>query len=88
MATKVKLIADGAVTSAAIGNNPTLSGTEGVTLPAGTTAERPSSPDTGVFRFNTAGVLKGKTAGVHPAAFHHDLPNLFINWLTDEGDLV
>lgn len=53
MATKVKLIADGAVTSAAIGNNPTLSGTEGVTLPAGTTAERPSSPDTGVFRFNT-----------------------------------
>ena len=42
----------------------------------------------GVFRFNTAGALKGKTAGVHPAAFHHDLPNFFINWLTDEGDLV
>lgn len=42
----------------------------------------------GVFRFNTAGVLKGKTAGLHPAAFHHDLPNFFINWLTDEGDLV
>ena len=43
MATKVKLIAD----------NPSLSGTEGVTLPAGTTAERPSSPASGVFRFNT-----------------------------------
>jgi hypothetical protein len=43
MTTKVKLIAD----------NPSLSGTEGVTLPAGTTAERPSSPDSGVFRFNT-----------------------------------
>ena len=33
-------------------------------------------------------MLYCKTAGVHPAAFHHDLPNLFINWLTDEGDLV
>jgi DNA modification methylase len=44
-------------------------------------------PD-GVFRFNTAGVLKGKTAGLHPAAFHPDLPHFFIEWLTDEGDLV
>ena len=44
-------------------------------------------PD-GVFRFNTAGVLKGETAGKHPAAFHPDLPNFFIEWLTDEGDLV
>lgn len=44
-------------------------------------------PD-GVMRFNTAGVLKGKTAGLHPAAFHPDLPHFFIEWLTDEGDLV
>ena len=44
-------------------------------------------PD-GVFRFNTAGVLKGKTAGLHPAAFHPDLPFLFITWLTDENDVV
>jgi site-specific DNA-methyltransferase (adenine-specific) len=44
-------------------------------------------PD-GVMRFNTAGVLKGKSAGLHPAAFHPDLPHLFIEWLTDEGDLV
>lgn len=43
MTTKVKLIAD----------NVSLSGNEGVTLPAGTTAERPSSPADGVFRFNT-----------------------------------
>ena len=53
MTTKVKLIADGAVTSAAIGNNPTFIGTEGVVLPSGTTAERPGSPADGVFRFNT-----------------------------------
>ena len=43
MTTKVKLITD----------NVSLSGNEGVTLPAGTTAERPSSPADGVFRFNT-----------------------------------
>lgn len=43
MTTKVKLITD----------NVSLSGNEGVTLPAGTTAERPSSPANGVFRFNT-----------------------------------
>lgn len=44
-------------------------------------------PD-GVLRFNTAGVLKGNAAGKHPAAFHPDLPNFFIEWLTDENDLV
>ena len=44
-------------------------------------------PD-GVFRFNTAGVLKGSAAGLHPAAFHPDLPSLFIEWLTDENDIV
>jgi DNA modification methylase len=44
-------------------------------------------PD-GVMRFNTAGVLKGKTAGLHPAPFHPDLPHFFIEWLSDEGDVV
>jgi len=44
-------------------------------------------PD-GVFRFNTAGVLKGKSAGKHPATYHHDLPYFFIKWLTDENDLI
>jgi len=44
-------------------------------------------PD-GVMRFNSASALKGDTAGVHPAAYHPDLPYFFINWLTDENDLV
>ena len=44
-------------------------------------------PD-GVFRFNTSGTLKGNTKGLHPASFHPDLPHFFIEWLTDEGDLV
>lgn len=44
-------------------------------------------PD-GIFRFNTAGVLKGETAGTHPATYHYDLPYLFIEWLTDKGDVV
>ena len=46
-------IADDAVTSAKVANNIALPGTGGVTLPAGTTAERPGSPADGVFRFNT-----------------------------------
>jgi hypothetical protein len=46
-------IADDAVTSDKIAANPTLTGSEGVVLPSGSTAERPSSPADGVFRFNT-----------------------------------
>ena len=46
-------IADDAVTSDKIAANPTLTGSEGVVLPSGSTAERPSSPTDGVFRFNT-----------------------------------
>lgn len=49
MVTKVKLIADGVVTEDNLG----FSGSEGLTLPSGTTAERPGSPASGVFRFNT-----------------------------------
>jgi DNA modification methylase len=41
-----------------------------------------------VMRFNNAGVLKGGTAGKHPAPFHPDLPKFFIKWLTDENDIV
>jgi DNA modification methylase len=40
------------------------------------------------MRFNNAGVLKGGTAGKHPAPFHPDLPEFFIKWLTDENDIV
>ena len=48
-----RVIEDGAVTSAKIVDNPTFSGTESITLPAGTTAQRPSSPANGMIRFNT-----------------------------------
>lgn len=41
-----------------------------------------------VFRFNNAGVLKGETAGKHPAPFHPDLPEFFIKFLTDPDDIV
>lgn len=41
-----------------------------------------------VMRFNNAGVLKGGTAGKHPAPFHPELPEFFIKWLTDENDVV
>jgi len=40
---------------------------------------------TTVFKFQTAGVLRGNK---HPAPFHPELPEFFIKWLTDEGDLV
>lgn len=55
MATKIttRVLADNAVTDAKIPDNLTFSGTGGITLPAGTTAERPGSPADGVFRFNT-----------------------------------
>lgn len=38
-----------------------------------------------VFRFNTGSALRGIK---HPAPFHPDLPEWFIRWLTDEGDIV
>jgi len=37
-----------------IADNPVLPGTEGVTVPIGTTAERPSSPNNGELRYNTS----------------------------------
>ena len=46
-------IADDAISSAKIADNPTFSGTAGIVLPSGSTAERPGSPADGVFRFNT-----------------------------------
>lgn len=53
MTTKVKLIGNDAVGSDQLAANITLTGSEGVVLPSGTTAERPGSPANGVFRFNT-----------------------------------
>lgn len=41
-----------------------------------------------VFRFNTVCAMRKKAANKHPAPFHPDIPKWFINWLTDEGDLV
>lgn len=38
-----------------------------------------------VFRFDTGSALRGLK---HPAPFHPQLPEWFINWLTDEKDIV
>lgn len=38
-----------------------------------------------VFRFDTGSALRGNQ---HPAPFHPQLPEWFIKWLTDEGDVV
>jgi DNA modification methylase len=38
-----------------------------------------------VFRFDTGSALRGLK---HPAPFHPQLPEWFITWLTDEGDVV
>lgn len=43
---------------------------------------------TTVFRFNTAGVLKGGAAGKHPAPFNPELPTWFIKYLTEENNVV
>jgi DNA modification methylase len=40
-----------------------------------------------VFRFPTAGLARDNTIR-HPAPYHRQLPEYFINLLTDEGDLV
>jgi len=65
-----------------------------IVLPDGTTvlSQRGSSkphplgkkPIT-VFRFDTGSALRGLQ---HPAPFHPQLPEWFINWLTDEGDII
>jgi DNA modification methylase len=38
-----------------------------------------------VFRFDTGSALRGLQ---HPAPFHPQLPEFFIKWLTDEGDII
>lgn len=40
-----------------------------------------------VVRFPTAGIIRNKNVK-HPAPFHPDLPKYYINWLTDERDVV
>jgi site-specific DNA-methyltransferase (adenine-specific)/site-specific DNA-methyltransferase (cytosine-N4-specific) len=40
-----------------------------------------------VFRFPTAGLARDNTIR-HPAPYHKELPEYFINLLTDEGDVV
>ena len=40
-----------------------------------------------VFRFPTAGAARDNTIR-HPAPYHRQLPEYFINLLTDEGDLI
>jgi hypothetical protein len=44
----------GGVATISLANNPVLPGTASVTIPTGTTAQRPVTPTTGMFRFNTS----------------------------------
>ena len=41
----------------------------------------------GVFQFNTNAARRNQKF-LHPAAFHPDLPEFFIKWLTEPGDVV
>lgn len=41
------------VATVSLANNPVIPGNGSVTIPVGTTAERPSTPTIGMFRFNT-----------------------------------
>lgn len=44
----------GGVATISVANNAILPGTESVTIPTGTTVQRPVTPTTGMFRFNTS----------------------------------
>ena len=44
----------GGVATISIASNPVLPGTASVTIPTGTTVQRPVTPTTGMFRFNTS----------------------------------
>jgi hypothetical protein len=44
----------GGVATIAIATNPVLPGTASVTIPTGTTVQRPGTPTAGMFRFNTS----------------------------------
>jgi mucin-19 len=46
-------ISSAGVFGGSLADNLTLTGSEGIVLPSGSSAERPSSPADGVFRFNT-----------------------------------
>ena len=42
-----------------------------------------------IFSFNNSACLpKGSVSSTHPAPFHPEIPEWFIQWLTDEGDVV
>jgi hypothetical protein len=42
------------IATISIANNPVFTGTGSMTIPTGTTAQRPSTPTAGMFRFNTS----------------------------------
>ena len=57
-------ILDDNVTSAKLAANLTFTGTEGVVIPSGSTAQRNSSPTNGTFRYNTDdNVFEGRING-------------------------
>ena len=71
-------IVDDAITSAKIVDNPTFSGTESITIPSGTTAQRASSPANGMVRYNTTestveGYISGQWRELQTAGYAYTL---------------
>ena len=59
------------VTGKTITINPSVRGTEGLTIPTGTTAQRPSTPNEGVIRYNTT---TGKFEGYYKDTYNISSP--------------
>jgi hypothetical protein len=51
---QINVSVSGGVATISIASNPVLPGTESVTIPTGTTEQRPGTPTVGMFRFNTS----------------------------------
>jgi len=63
-----------------------IDGIRQTTEPKEIKPKKGTKPST-VFNFKNAGAIKNK-GEKHPAPFHPELPEFFIKWLTDEGDVV
>ena len=81
-------IANDAVTAAKIIDNIQLDGTESLGIPSGTTAERPSVPAAGMFRYNTTdGKFEGYTTEWGEIG-GGELSNIYIDTFTGDGTTV
>jgi hypothetical protein len=53
-ANQINITGAAATPTVAIASNPIISGTASITIPVGTTAQRPVTPTVGMFRINTS----------------------------------